>query len=154
LDIHIIKNEKKIRLNNNIVLYKIKAKNYLHKFVLVLSLSYFIYNGIDIYEIIKNGKNIININKFYLLIFILTIVLLIVTLSLLFMKSKITNNLIILGDGIFKIDEINNIEKENKKIKIYFRKSIPYALLGYKTFVVKEDEVDEIFNLIKNKIEK
>jgi hypothetical protein len=117
---------------------------------------YFIYNGLDVYEIIKNRANIINIDKFYLIIYIINIITLIVlsivTLSLLFMKSKITNDLIILSDGIFSINEIKNVEKEHKKIKIYLKKSTPYALLGYKTFTVKEDEADEIFNLIKGKI--
>ena len=145
--------------NSNIVLYKIYAKNYWNIFILLFSILYFIYNGMEIYEIIEN-KSIVsyinNLEKFELITFLLWIILVtglfISSLLLLFMKSIIINDTILLTDGIFRIDTIRKIEKNNKIIKIYLKKSSPYALLGYKTFKVKENEIEDVFNYLNNRI--
>jgi hypothetical protein len=149
-----------IKLNTNNTLYIIRAKNYFHIMFLIFSILYFLYIGMDFYDgIVKNGMviNLKNTNYFNLIMLLVNIIVIFVlfisSLILLFMKSCINDEYIILSDGIFKISMINKVEKiKNNKIKIYLKKNSPFALLGYKIFIVKKNEHDDIYSFINNNI--
>jgi hypothetical protein len=76
------------------------------------------------------------------------------TLFLLFAKSIIVDDIIILSDGIFKIDAIKSVEMNNKRIKIYLKKNSVYAPFGNKEFIANDKNINEIYDYINNKIVK
>ena len=145
---------KNAKIGNSKMLYSIHSKNIWNKFILCSLLLNFIINIIDVYELFEN--EIYQINIFPLIIFlincILSIVLLISTIILLCFKSKICDDTIISSEGIFKISTIKKIEKDKNIIKVFFKKYSPYALLGYKSFIVRENNIDEIYDFIYSKI--
>jgi hypothetical protein len=130
--------------------------------MIFMGILFYIYNGIGIYDIIKDNSItfiLYNIDKFYFINSIISIIIISIlfvsSLRLLFMKSIITDDLIILSDGLFKIETIRKIEKSNKNtIKILLKKKSPYAVFGYKIFKVNKNNIEEIFNYINEKIKK
>jgi len=159
MNFYIIKIAKRNKMAKNI-LYFVRAKNYSNIFFSLFSILYFIYIGIDIHDnIIKNGIhfNLDTIDIFNFIILIVSLItifiLFISSLILLFMKSVIYDDSIILSDGVFKMDTIKKVEKiKDNNIKIYLKKYSPFALLGYKTFYVNKNELDIIYDYISNGI--
>ena len=154
IDIIIIKTYIENKLKKHITLYRIRTKNIFNILCLLGSLFLIFFYGIIIYKnIINNQKisEIINILESFTLVF-LSLILFTCSLILLCLKSIIVNELIILSDGIFKIENVKNIERKNKSIKLYFKKHTVFAIFGYKNIYTDENTIDELYNYLNNKI--
>jgi hypothetical protein len=84
---------------------------------------------------------------------VILIALLVSTIQLFFVKSKIVDNAVVLNTSIFEISEINEVKIFEKNVlKIYFKKKLFHAIFGEKTFKVNETDSDAIYNFLCNRI--
>ena len=138
-------------IEENKIKFRIRTRNFKNIFYIFICLL-FLYRNID--EIIS--QNIDFSQLIPLLFFITTIFFIPLMISfakLLFIESIITEDMIISNEGIFKMEEIQNINRlDERKLYVVLKQANQYAINGTKIFRIKKGEISEIINFINYRI--
>lgn len=143
---------KKIKsIDKNNIKFKIRTRNFKNIFYIIIC-SLFLFRNIE--KIVNQDIDFLQFfSQLYFVTTILFIPLLISFIKLLFIESIITDDMIISNEGVFKMAEIQNINKlDERKLYIALKHANQYAINGTKVFKVKEEEIFKIVNFINSRI--